>query len=261
MAQFNPLEIVKKLPRTNCGKCGYPSCLAFAMALMAGKVSPEKCPEARIELDFPKRPLEEDYHWRILEEIKREAAKLSWEELPERTGGRLTSEGLSLFYLDGEVLISEERAFRSDGVELDPRDQILLYNYLIRAQPDSLSGDFVGMESFPHSVSKVQTLRRYAEEKAIEAFSERLSPLKRALSFFRTQFPAECPAEVCAIIWILPKMPLRFHFFEAEPEEGLPAEAKILFDRKALSFLDLESLVFCAERLVERMIELSAEEN
>ncbi len=38
------IQVFKLLPKTNCGKCGYPTCLAFAMALAAGKVELEKCP-------------------------------------------------------------------------------------------------------------------------------------------------------------------------------------------------------------------------
>jgi ArsR family metal-binding transcriptional regulator len=37
-------DIYKLLPRTNCGKCGYLTCLAFAAALRAGEVKPEQCP-------------------------------------------------------------------------------------------------------------------------------------------------------------------------------------------------------------------------
>lgn len=39
------LEIYKLLPKTNCKKCGFPTCLAFAMALAARKVSLDKCPD------------------------------------------------------------------------------------------------------------------------------------------------------------------------------------------------------------------------
>jgi len=38
------LEIFKMLPKTNCKDCGFPTCLAFAMQLAAGKVELEKCP-------------------------------------------------------------------------------------------------------------------------------------------------------------------------------------------------------------------------
>ncbi len=262
MAQLNPLEIVKKLPQTNCGKCGYPSCLAFAMALITGSTSPERCPEAKLD-DLKVTPqskaFDEDYHWRILEEVQKRARELDWRILPESTGGKLVASGLELPYLDTLVVISPEKALRRDGKELDPRDQILLYNYLIQARPEHLSGEFVGLESFPSSLSKVQTLRRYAEEKIAQAFSGRISLLKRVLGRFRINFPQDCPADLCVVLWVLPKVPLRLQLFEAEPEEGLSAEAKILFDRRALSFLDLESLVFCAERVVERLLEICEE--
>jgi len=43
------LQIFKLLPNTNCRKCGYPTCLAFAMKLSAGKESLDKCPDASEE--------------------------------------------------------------------------------------------------------------------------------------------------------------------------------------------------------------------
>ena len=38
------IEIFKLLPKTNCGDCGVPTCLAFAMSLAAGKAELSKCP-------------------------------------------------------------------------------------------------------------------------------------------------------------------------------------------------------------------------
>ena len=37
------LQIYKLLPRTNCKKCGYATCLAFGMALSSGKTTDDKC--------------------------------------------------------------------------------------------------------------------------------------------------------------------------------------------------------------------------
>ena len=39
------IQIFKLLPKTNCGKCGFPTCLAFAMSLAAGKVELSACPD------------------------------------------------------------------------------------------------------------------------------------------------------------------------------------------------------------------------
>jgi len=44
------LEIFKLLPKTNCGDCGRPTCLAFAMALAQKKASLEECPHVGDEV-------------------------------------------------------------------------------------------------------------------------------------------------------------------------------------------------------------------
>ena len=54
------IEIFKLLPKTNCGDCGVPTCLAFAMSLAAGKSELAKCPhvseEARSKLEEAAAP-------------------------------------------------------------------------------------------------------------------------------------------------------------------------------------------------------------
>ena len=54
------IQIFKLLPKTNCGDCGLPTCLAFAMALAAAKSELEKCPfvsdEAKEQLSEASAP-------------------------------------------------------------------------------------------------------------------------------------------------------------------------------------------------------------
>lgn len=54
------LEIYKQLPKKNCGECGTPTCLAFAMALSTGKGVLDSCPyvtdEARENLASASAP-------------------------------------------------------------------------------------------------------------------------------------------------------------------------------------------------------------
>jgi len=38
------IEVFKLLPQTNCGECGYKTCLAFAGAMRQGETTPEICP-------------------------------------------------------------------------------------------------------------------------------------------------------------------------------------------------------------------------
>ena len=43
------IEIYKLLPKTNCGDCGVPTCLAFAMSLAAAKAELSQCPHLSTE--------------------------------------------------------------------------------------------------------------------------------------------------------------------------------------------------------------------
>jgi acetyl-CoA decarbonylase/synthase complex subunit gamma len=46
---FTGIQIFKLLPKTNCGDCGVPTCLAFAMSLAAGKAELAACPHVSEE--------------------------------------------------------------------------------------------------------------------------------------------------------------------------------------------------------------------
>ncbi|MHC5122856.1 MAG: (Fe-S)-binding protein [Planctomycetota bacterium] len=54
------LDIFKLLPKTNCKKCGMPTCLAFAMQLAQKRAELDACPcvseEAKNKLDAAAAP-------------------------------------------------------------------------------------------------------------------------------------------------------------------------------------------------------------
>ena len=49
MAKLSGIEVYKNLPRTNCGDCGLPTCMAFAMQVASKKVALDGCPHVSDE--------------------------------------------------------------------------------------------------------------------------------------------------------------------------------------------------------------------
>ena len=47
---FTALDVYKILPQTNCGKCLFPSCLALAAAIVAGRKKMQDCPDLPPEI-------------------------------------------------------------------------------------------------------------------------------------------------------------------------------------------------------------------
>jgi len=60
MARLSGIEVYKLLPRTNCGDCGLPTCMAFAMQIASQKAALDGCPhvsgEARAALGEAQSP-------------------------------------------------------------------------------------------------------------------------------------------------------------------------------------------------------------
>ncbi len=58
------LQIFKLLPKTNCGECGVPTCMAFAMKLAAKNAELAACPYASEEAKKPSgRPASRPSGW------------------------------------------------------------------------------------------------------------------------------------------------------------------------------------------------------
>jgi ArsR family metal-binding transcriptional regulator len=60
------MEILKLLPRTNCRKCGQPTCTVFALRAVEGIKGPEDCPD----LSEEKRAMLEEYLSRFHFEVQ-----------------------------------------------------------------------------------------------------------------------------------------------------------------------------------------------
>ncbi len=260
------LDLLKLLPKSNCGECGFQSCLLFALKVFNNEVSPEKCPYLPLEnipQEFSGKGLTFNQH---LDNLNLREIFRNLNDFPERArnlGCFINSEQriVQLPYLDLKIQIFyEERgnpqALKTLSGELpDPRDEILICNYFIFNGKIPLSGQFVGLETFSHCTSKLKTLSRYAEEPLAEILSDHSLNIEKGLSAFEVNEFTQSSSGISFLIKVLPKIFLKVHFWYGEEEENLPPSCKILYDREALSYLDLECLVFCAERFVERLRE------
>lgn len=266
---MHPFEIVKRTPKTNCGQCGYPTCLAFSAAVAKSGEDFGKCPHIDTTgLDVAQKQgpaLEELSGQRdlaLIEHLKTKIAALDFARIASPLGATLRGEDsqiLSFAFLAQEVLLDRQGILLDGRTPEDPRDQILIYNYVHSQGGPDPALDWIGLETLPNSISKVRTLATYCENRLAELFahlpSEAIISACNRLGGVTHPAPS---ATLGCIVPVLPKIPQYLVYWEAEPEDGFPAKVKVLFDRQVLNFLDLESLIFSAERLAERLAALLA---
>ncbi len=270
---MNPLDFIAYTPKSNCGKCGHPTCLAFAVAVTKGGVPATGCPyvdsdalppelgrgKADGNLETVERG-QDERDMALVAHLKSKIRDLDFQELSSRLGARWSPDRpdfLKFIYLGRQVEIGHSHLGVDGGQLVDPRDQILLYNYVAFGGGRVPDGNWVGMESLPNSISKIRTLATYCEKRLAECFSGRGGRLTELCRYVGgIQGPADQSADVGMVISVLPYVPLYLLFWDEEPEDGFEAKIKILFDHHVMDFLDLESLVFAAERLADRLMEL-----
>ncbi|WP_456384777.1 DUF3786 domain-containing protein [Desulfolithobacter sp.] len=274
---MTPHEFLKYIPGTNCGECGHPACLAFAVAVTMGGLDPASCPY--LDSSFlSEKPMaaggdhegglervekgQEERDMALVAHLKSKVRNLDFATLAERLGAFrdvARPEVLVFDYLGRRVELSVDQVLM-DGDELvDPRDQILLYNYVAYGGGRKPDNTWVGLESLPNTISKVRTLATYCEDRLARRFSGRPVDLVRICTRLGARSDqGEQSGSVSMVIPVLPFVPLYLLFWDEEPEDGFEARVKVLFDHHVLDFLDVESLVFAAERLADKIAELDS---
>lgn len=267
---MNPLEVVARTPKNNCRECGYPTCLAFGAAVAATGIDPRRCPHINLEglavqaagVDLENAARQRDLA--LVEHLKGKIAGADFATLAPNLGAiwkAATPEAMTFNYLGQEVSLDRNGILIAGREAEDPRDQILLYNYVHSGGGAPPAGPWLGLESLPNSISKVRTLATYCEAPLARLFSGRPAAEVVAGAVAAGGTLIANPAATLTFIFpVLPRLPQQVIFWEAEPEDGFAARVKVLFDQRVLDFLDLESLVFSGERLADRLTALIAGE-
>lgn len=258
---------------SNCGECGYPACLAFAVAVTKGGADPAGCPyidpgalEAAQPAESDEDGLERvsrgqgERDMVLVAHLKSKIRNMVFESLAPLLGADWVvkqPDQLNFTYLGRRVELAKDEVHMEGGKLVDPRDQILLYNYVSFGGGNKPRQDWVGMESLPNSISKVRTLSAYCEQPLARRFSGRAAHLTDiCYQLNAAPGPDDQSATSALVIPVLPRVPIYLLFWDEEPEDGFESRVKVLFDQHVLDFLDIESLVFSAERMAERIVEL-----
>lgn len=284
---MTPHEFLKYIPATNCGECGYAACLAFAVAVTKGGISPARCPYVK-QKSLPAALFSKDEQvglerveqgqderdMALVAHLKSKLQHLDFSQLSHILSADWSADSpdqLAFHYLGRSVLLGRDEVIMDGEQLVDPRDQILLYNYVAfggsrsgrsEVRLPNGNGNWVGMESLPNSIAKIRTLATYCEARLAECFAGRLDELAPLCQQIRGEQPHDeqaQSADFATILPVLPHVPLYLLFWDQDVEDGFDARVKILFDQHVMDFLDLESLVFAAERMADRLLALQQE--
>ena len=264
------------LPKTNCGDCGFPTCLAFAGMVVSEKHPIDGCPHLAPEVvercnqelaeqyaagKWTKRDLAED----ALTGAKERSASMNLSDLPGRIGGELldtdSGKALKLPYFGGHVIIGEGDITRADDRELTRWEKVFIYNHLSQGGSRMPIGKWKGFEEFPNTVSKIKTMAGHVEAPLVDRFHGRLAELVDAAKRIGGMEMTGKAHSADAAFFFRPflRVPVMLLFWDEDPADGFGATAKLLFDETVIEHLDIESIVFLSERLRQLLCDAADE--
>jgi hypothetical protein len=267
--RLTAIHLYNLTPKTNCGECGFPACLAFASQVIAGVGDLAACPYLKTDkLELFGEQLAQQQEVGIgvkregfekaLEYLRGEIKKWDFETIAPSLGASLAaaevSPAMELAYFREKVVVTHEDVMKLSGEDLDPWEKIFIYNYVIGGAVTP-SGEWIGMESLPNSVSKVKSLKAHCEDRLAQAFAGRVEMWAPAAAGLGDELSTDSNADFAAEFRIFPMLAVRILWWDAEPSEGFDAHTKFLFDSRVLQTLDLESLLFACEQLTDRLME------
>jgi hypothetical protein len=263
MSQFkNSMEILKLLPRTNCGKCKSPTCLAFAVEVFKGNKSLGKCPyvdDATVKQYEKQLPdwmiMGQDYQ-NLLEPVKKRVAEIDFQSSAKRLGATFVNDKLSIKSLGKDFQVFPDGTVVSQ-CHVHAWITVPLLNYIVSCSGKTPTGNWVPFRELKDGVSWGQLFADQFENplKDIADANPELFDMMIRVFNGRPE-PSPIGADISIILFPLPTFPILICYWKSG--EGLESFLKVLVDTTAEDNLNIESTFILCVGLM-RMLRKVAE--
>ena len=256
------VEIYKLLPKTNCGKCGLPSCFGYAAKLATRQASTDGCTfmsasarESLREADAERRVSPGTVYEQALESLRPKIQALDFRKVASLFGA--TQNGpdvLKILFLNEEYVITKDQVLDASDREPRPWISILIFNHLCMPDPPAPAGEWVTFGSIPASHAKDKAWAGHVEDVIAKHFSGNVDALKAACDKLGgIKAGIQGNHDAAYEFRFFPHYPVLLLFYDSVPEENFPAQCRLLVDRTAPRYLDIESIVVLGEEFAGRL--------
>jgi len=253
MTVLKPLDIFKLLPRTNCGDCGLPTCLAFAQALASGEKTAADCPHLSVELTEElgsrtggKRV--SDGFAESIEALRQKVRGTDLEDAAPRLGARYEDGRLTVHVLGREFHIDGSGTITSQ-CHINNWIQWLVLTYVSNPDPGEPEGRFVPFDELGRGSTTVLYFSKRCEEPLRVIADEHTEVFFELLRLFGGRDAGGYDSDYALELRVLPNVPMLVLYWRAE--EGFPSKLRVMFDPTADSFFPPELITGMGRGMVE----------
>lgn len=256
-------DILKILPRTNCGQCGFRSCMALALAALKDGTPLEKCPHLPPDAKRIVSVLERQQQTGAgsareavaasLAAMHKKIAPLDFAATAPGIGAVYGEEDgtpcLRLDYFGFPVRIYKDHIAHAKDAPIDPWDDVFLYNYVFSQGNAPLTGRWITFNELSVCLRDTAALNLTGQNSFPWPEDDCENLRTRALAQGAKPADMETAADMALIFRPVAMAPVALLCYKAEPEDGRETRLQFLFDANVGAYLDYEGAFFLAKRI------------
>lgn len=259
--QRTAVDILKVLDKSNCKKCGCPTCLAFAALVVQGRKRLRGCPhlsEEAIEAlggdAVREEDREEDRRDELYDLLAEEFAGVNFEEAAQRIGASVNGERLEISCL-GKIFELDRKGNLYSGCHVNPWVHMPLLNYTVRSAGRELTGEWVPFGDLEQAKDWARFFSHRCEQSMKQIVDDDPEFFFDALSIFSPSPVGQkagkpfSTADQAIVVYPMPKVPLMIAYWGADEE--FESKLTLFFDRSAEVNLGAESIYVLTRGIVE----------
>lgn len=260
MAHLSPLAIYKALPKTNCGRCLLPTCLAFAAAVVTGQKKLTACPDLAPELiaglvsqDRNSGSREMDQA-EFLEKLQLKISTLDLGAVAHRIGAACRDNQLIINALGKEFAVDSRGAITSE-CHILPWVQAPLLSYLTNQTHGEITGQWISFRELKGGIDWQGLFTSRCEEPLKKLADGNPGLLGDIIDLFQGQAIAWYQADIALILHPLPKFPILICY--QAPDDDLDSVLTIFFDACCGTNLHIKSIFTLCSGLVRMFAKIA----
>jgi hypothetical protein len=248
------VEILQYLDKSNCKECGFPACMAFALAVYRREKTLWDCPRidpevarqfggnAPRKVETPPEPEE------ALVALQKQIETVDLSTAAQRTGGRYAGGRLTVKILGKDFSVGPEGELSSD-IHINPWVAGPFLNYVVRSMGIPPTGKWVPMRELENGKDWESFFSQRCEKPMKKVADTYTDFFKDLVELFNGK-PVEnhYESDVSLVLRPLPLVPFLICYWE--PEDGLPSTLNIFFDANVEKNLPIESVFTLGAGLV-----------
>ncbi len=254
-SKLSVLDILKLLNKSNCGDCGVPSCMAFAVQMLQQNRPLGDCPHVAADVlqDFnnshtQQQPALEQQLNVIPNLLKERVQKIDFNEAAPRLKAEVVDDRLVIRCLGRNFYVDQQGELYSES-HTNFWVHLPILNYIYYCKGRELTNEWVKFDNLKNAMSFSNYFASRCEARLKDLADKQTDLFFDLLDLFGGRPASEdFTTDLARIIYPLPRIPMLISYWPEEEE--FESKLSVYFDRATQDNLDIESLYVMGMGLV-----------